>query len=94
MKLIIPFFQDGNMNKLADVVRTLARTLPSLVDGTILEFTVTPSGISVRHGLERKPQGFFVIMKRQAMDVWVTAEDEVSMTFYSSASGEVKVWVF
>jgi hypothetical protein len=93
-QLIIPRFSDPELNQLAEALRRFEFLLPTFNAGVSLEVSVTPSGVTVRHGLGKKPEGFLVTLKRQAVDVWVNNEDEQTVRVFGTANALVRLWVF
>lgn len=66
---------------------------PFLV-GNVFTATITPSTVTINHGLGSVPLGWIVLDQDADANIWKTSSDDKTITFDSSATVTIKVWIF
>jgi len=68
----------------------------SLLEGIEVLVSVSSStSTPVAHGLGRKPRGYFIIRKTQAVDIWETKEPtDLILEINSSATTSITLYIF
>jgi len=66
---------------------------PFLV-GNVFTATITPSTATINHGLGSVPLGWIVLDQDAGANIWKTSSDDKTITFDSSATVNIKVWIF
>jgi hypothetical protein len=62
--------------------------------GNIFSATITPATATINHGLGSVPLGWIVLDQNADANIWKTSSDEKTITFDSSATVTIKVWIF
>lgn len=57
-------------------------------------FQITTSGLQIAHGLQRVPVGWILIDNDSNATIWRASWDDKFITFDSSSTSNIKVWVF
>lgn len=74
-----------------------ANAVPFIGPGVVLDYTFTVTSFSqtLAHKLERAPQGWIVLRRRDSgASVYESASDALTLTLTASASARIRVWVF
>lgn len=87
---------DDLLNRVQDSIGRVLNPLTKIpiLDGVLLDFTITTTATKYPHGLGRKPLGWFLVAPLADARVWQTASDSTTLTLTSSASVSTQLWVF
>ena len=62
--------------------------------GVSLSTTITIAGVTINHGLGKTPSGWFLTDNTDNAVIWRASWNATTITLDSSASSNIKLWVF
>lgn len=87
-------FVDRSLRNLVEQLDKLV-SCPILSGRQIDNVTTVVGTVTVNHGLDRVPQGYFVVEARTAApSLFMTASDEKTITFTSGTAGTISLIVY
>ncbi len=88
---------DANVARFASNVRDWSeqfQEIPHLSGRLIEDIAVTTSTKKVNHGLKRIPKGYIIVAQDADARIWETARTDTTITFDSSATVTISIWIF
>ena len=85
-----------NLSKTVQFTEEFTKQLtnnPFLV-GNIFTATITTSTATINHGLGSTPLGWLILDQDADANVWKVSSDEKSIVLDSSATVNIKIWIF
>lgn len=70
------------------------KDIPFLSGRRVQDIIVTTSTVKVDHKLGRMPLGYIILKQNADARIWYTAINDIQITFDSSATVTIDVWVF
>jgi hypothetical protein len=88
---------DPNVSKLVSNIREWSEQFqdnPLLSGRLITDLEITTGSLKISHGLKRVPKGWIIVSKDADANVWEIRKSDSTITFDSSATVTVSIWIF